>query len=321
MIEVGNCNADLLQWCHLLRCLSVSFPCCDIWDFVLIDCVCVCVCVPGTNRFCNDIQVMLGFSPGFFWRVCWVAICPCFLLVRLVYLHTNMHEHNFQSKHVKIQYLEQLSFTFFLSLLFVTFVLRFVLLSHTVSSSSSSASSPSLQRSGCSTITTRLGPLSLATASGFPPLSVCLLIWSTTCSMPRAHSNRYSSKSFLLHSMSSAFSMWFPDCPFAQSFSAFPKSSPVPCPFTNMSPMTRIASVALLSMRCQGLPSPVNTWVEIRSGSKEQGGGTGRRLARKKKPWQLPDLRSCTDKRTRRALPDDTHTHTSTFCNRLRCQI
>uniref|UniRef100_A0A669DFY9 Transporter n=1 Tax=Oreochromis niloticus TaxID=8128 RepID=A0A669DFY9_ORENI len=35
----------------------------------------------GTNRFCNDVQVMLGFYPGCFWRVCWVAICPCFLLV------------------------------------------------------------------------------------------------------------------------------------------------------------------------------------------------------------------------------------------------
>ncbi|XP_035857258.1 solute carrier family 6 member 4a [Sander lucioperca] len=34
----------------------------------------------GTNRFCNDIQLMLGFYPGLFWRVCWVAICPCFLL-------------------------------------------------------------------------------------------------------------------------------------------------------------------------------------------------------------------------------------------------
>lgn len=45
-------------------------------------CVCVCVCLLGTNRFCNDVQVMLGFYPGCFWRVCWVAICPCFLLVR-----------------------------------------------------------------------------------------------------------------------------------------------------------------------------------------------------------------------------------------------
>uniref|UniRef100_A0A7N8YJN7 Transporter n=1 Tax=Mastacembelus armatus TaxID=205130 RepID=A0A7N8YJN7_9TELE len=44
----------------------------------------------GTNRFCNDVQVMLGFYPGCFWRVCWVAICPCFLLVMLrysIYIH------------------------------------------------------------------------------------------------------------------------------------------------------------------------------------------------------------------------------------------
>lgn len=43
-----------------------------------------------------------------------------------------------------------------------------------------------------------------------------------------------------------------------------------------------------LSLPCQGLPSPANTWQEIRSGSKEHGGGTGQRLARKKEPWQLP---------------------------------
>ncbi|XP_063061861.1 solute carrier family 6 member 4a isoform X2 [Engraulis encrasicolus] len=34
----------------------------------------------GTSRFCSDVQLMLGFAPGLFWRVCWVAICPCFLL-------------------------------------------------------------------------------------------------------------------------------------------------------------------------------------------------------------------------------------------------
>uniref|UniRef100_A0A8C9SR37 Transporter n=1 Tax=Scleropages formosus TaxID=113540 RepID=A0A8C9SR37_SCLFO len=34
----------------------------------------------GTSRFCRDVQVMLGFLPGQFWRVCWRAICPCFLL-------------------------------------------------------------------------------------------------------------------------------------------------------------------------------------------------------------------------------------------------
>lgn len=38
----------------------------------------------GTNRFCNDVQVMIGFSPGCFWRICWVAICPCFLLFIII---------------------------------------------------------------------------------------------------------------------------------------------------------------------------------------------------------------------------------------------
>ncbi|KAM4627801.1 LOW QUALITY PROTEIN: solute carrier family 6 member 4a [Polymixia lowei] len=38
----------------------------------------------GTNRFCNDVQLMLGFYPGCFWRVCWVAICPCFLLFIII---------------------------------------------------------------------------------------------------------------------------------------------------------------------------------------------------------------------------------------------
>ncbi|KAJ8267228.1 hypothetical protein GJAV_G00140030 [Gymnothorax javanicus] len=34
----------------------------------------------GMPRFCNDLHTMLGFSPGLFWRVCWVAICPTFLM-------------------------------------------------------------------------------------------------------------------------------------------------------------------------------------------------------------------------------------------------
>ncbi|XP_053562117.1 sodium-dependent serotonin transporter [Bombina bombina] len=34
----------------------------------------------GIKQFCKDIKEMLGFSPGWFWQVCWVAICPIFLL-------------------------------------------------------------------------------------------------------------------------------------------------------------------------------------------------------------------------------------------------
>ncbi|KAM4843636.1 sodium-dependent serotonin transporter isoform 1-T3 [Thomomys bottae] len=34
----------------------------------------------GITQFCSDVKEMLGFSPGWFWRICWVAISPLFLL-------------------------------------------------------------------------------------------------------------------------------------------------------------------------------------------------------------------------------------------------
>ncbi|KFQ27772.1 Sodium-dependent serotonin transporter, partial [Merops nubicus] len=34
----------------------------------------------GITQFCNDLKEMLGFAPGWFWRVCWAAISPIFLL-------------------------------------------------------------------------------------------------------------------------------------------------------------------------------------------------------------------------------------------------
>ncbi|XP_069767133.1 sodium-dependent serotonin transporter-like isoform X2 [Narcine bancroftii] len=34
----------------------------------------------GMKRFCRAVQKMLGFSPGLFWQICWVAISPFFLL-------------------------------------------------------------------------------------------------------------------------------------------------------------------------------------------------------------------------------------------------
>ncbi|XP_053222520.1 sodium-dependent serotonin transporter [Podarcis raffonei] len=34
----------------------------------------------GVSQFCSDVKEMLGFSPGWFWRISWVAISPIFLL-------------------------------------------------------------------------------------------------------------------------------------------------------------------------------------------------------------------------------------------------
>ncbi|KAB0393955.1 hypothetical protein E2I00_004399 [Balaenoptera physalus] len=45
----------------------------------LIEAIAVCWFY-GINQFCSDVKEMLGFSPGWFWRICWVAISPLFLL-------------------------------------------------------------------------------------------------------------------------------------------------------------------------------------------------------------------------------------------------
>ncbi|XP_073995494.1 sodium-dependent dopamine transporter isoform X3 [Rhodnius prolixus] len=39
----------------------------------------------GTDRFCQDIKDMIGFSPGFYWRVCWRFLAPLFLMFIIVY--------------------------------------------------------------------------------------------------------------------------------------------------------------------------------------------------------------------------------------------
>ena len=37
----------------------------------------------GVSRFCDDVELMLGFRPSIFWRTCWKFISPAFLLVSL----------------------------------------------------------------------------------------------------------------------------------------------------------------------------------------------------------------------------------------------
>lgn len=35
----------------------------------------------GVDRFSEDIQQMMGFKPGLYWRLCWKFVSPAFLLV------------------------------------------------------------------------------------------------------------------------------------------------------------------------------------------------------------------------------------------------
>lgn len=38
----------------------------------------------GVQRFSNDIEKMLGFQPGLYWKICWAGICPLFLFILFV---------------------------------------------------------------------------------------------------------------------------------------------------------------------------------------------------------------------------------------------
>ncbi|CAH8485144.1 unnamed protein product [Schistosoma turkestanicum] len=49
----------------------------------IVFCECVALCwFYGTKRFCQDVQMMLGFKPGIFWQICWTYISPIFLLIK-----------------------------------------------------------------------------------------------------------------------------------------------------------------------------------------------------------------------------------------------
>ncbi|XP_013792918.2 sodium-dependent nutrient amino acid transporter 1-like [Limulus polyphemus] len=39
----------------------------------------------GVNRFCDDLEFMLGTRPGLFWRACWLVISPLVLVFIFVY--------------------------------------------------------------------------------------------------------------------------------------------------------------------------------------------------------------------------------------------
>ncbi|CAC5404892.1 SLC6A4 [Mytilus coruscus] len=52
-------------------------------------CICFCEAIAvnwfyGVQHFSNDVQSMLGFQPGIFWKICWAFICPICLIVLFV---------------------------------------------------------------------------------------------------------------------------------------------------------------------------------------------------------------------------------------------
>uniref|UniRef100_A0A8D2LWE2 Transporter n=1 Tax=Varanus komodoensis TaxID=61221 RepID=A0A8D2LWE2_VARKO len=56
---------------------------CSILAVVLLEAIAVSWFY-GMPQFCSDVKAMLGFSPGVYWQVCWVAVSPAFLVFIIV---------------------------------------------------------------------------------------------------------------------------------------------------------------------------------------------------------------------------------------------
>uniref|UniRef100_A0A674JQA3 Transporter n=1 Tax=Terrapene triunguis TaxID=2587831 RepID=A0A674JQA3_9SAUR len=67
---------------YVVKLLEEFGASCSILAVVLLEAIAVSWFY-GIQRFCNDVKAMLGFTPGIFWKVCWVAISPAFLAVSI----------------------------------------------------------------------------------------------------------------------------------------------------------------------------------------------------------------------------------------------
>lgn len=50
----------------------------------------------GIKRFCSDIQKMLGFKPGYYWRICWTIGAPIFLIAMIISSFINLQPLQYQ---------------------------------------------------------------------------------------------------------------------------------------------------------------------------------------------------------------------------------
>lgn len=44
--------------------------------FFYVDCL-------GLEKFCDDVESMIGHRPGLYWRLCWKFVSPMFIIVSL----------------------------------------------------------------------------------------------------------------------------------------------------------------------------------------------------------------------------------------------
>jgi len=65
---------------YLVDLLNVYGPGIAILFLVFVEAMGVSWCY-GTQRFSDDIESMLGFQPGPFWKITWAYVSPIFILV------------------------------------------------------------------------------------------------------------------------------------------------------------------------------------------------------------------------------------------------
>ncbi|XP_069703735.1 sodium-dependent dopamine transporter [Periplaneta americana] len=81
MVGLASCSQGGFYFFHLLDRYAAGY---SMLFAVLFETIAVSW-IYGTQRFCDDIRDMVGFSPGIYWRVCWRFLAPAFIMFIIVY--------------------------------------------------------------------------------------------------------------------------------------------------------------------------------------------------------------------------------------------
>lgn len=81
LVGLASCSQGGFYFFHLLDRYAAGY---SMLFAVLFEAI-VVSWIYGTQRFCDDIKDMIGFSPGIYWRFCWKFAAPLFLIFIIVY--------------------------------------------------------------------------------------------------------------------------------------------------------------------------------------------------------------------------------------------
>ncbi|XP_055707840.1 sodium-dependent dopamine transporter isoform X1 [Phlebotomus papatasi] len=81
VVGLASCTQGGFYFFHLLDRYAAGY---SILIAVFFEAIAVSW-IYGVQRFCDDIEDMIGFPPGLYWRVCWKFVAPIFLLFIILY--------------------------------------------------------------------------------------------------------------------------------------------------------------------------------------------------------------------------------------------